>query len=118
MAARQCPNCLTVLPAGEIVSRSNDLVCPGCGKSLEISAVSRNLAAFAGLAAGWLVWKLSSAHFAGGGSALGWVLPIVYGILVFGIVSPIVLILLADLRLKPLQEVRASAEVHAPRASH
>jgi hypothetical protein len=99
-----CPKCQTVVPAGEIVARTNDLVCPGCGEQLEVSGFSRNLAAFAGLAVGALIWKFSAAHYSSSASALGWVLPIVYGYLALSISSPIFLILLGDLELKPYQE--------------
>ena len=104
MAARQCPSCLTMVPAGSIVAYSNDLVCPGCKKPLEISGFSRNIAMFAGLAAGFIVWAAASAHFSNESGALGWVLPIVYSYLALSIVALLALVVLADLRLKSIDE--------------
>lgn len=118
MAARTCPKCQTVIPAGEIVAHTNDLVCPGCGDHLEVSGFSRNLAAFAGLAVGALVWKFSSAYFSSSASSFGWVLPIVFGYLALSISSPIFLILLGDLQLKPYQEVAMPHQSPAPHSTH
>jgi len=99
MAARQCPNCLTMVPAGEIAARSYDLVCPGCQRPLEVSDFSRNLASFGALAAAALVWYFAAARFARDASALGWIMPILYSYLTLSVVAPLLLILLADLRL-------------------
>jgi len=110
LAARQCPNCLSMLPATSIAARSNDLVCPGCQRSLEISDFSRNLASFIGLAAGAAVWCFTARRYSHDASALGWVLPVLYSYLALSIVSPLALIALADLRQK--SEAPASAPVH------
>jgi hypothetical protein len=99
VAARQCPNCLTMVPAAEIAARSYDLTCPGCQRPLEISGISRNLAAFGALAAAALVWGFPRAHFSHHASGLGWIMPILYSYLTFSVVAPLLLILLADLRL-------------------
>ena len=118
MAARQCPNCMTMIPAAKIVAYSNDLVCPGCQKPLEISDFSRNLGAFLALAAGVLVWWIASAHFLNDTSALGWVLPVVYSYFAFSIVAPIAVILLADLRLSSVNEIPVHRDIapgHSPR---
>ncbi len=112
MAARTCPYCLTKISAVTVVTRSYDLVCPGCQRPLEISRISRNIASFAGLAAGAIAWYLSTGA-APSHHALGWVFPIMYAILAFGIVAPLVLLLTADLSLKsePLAvEIHAHAE--------
>jgi hypothetical protein len=118
MAARQCPNCLGMVPAGKVVSYSNDLACPGCQKPLEISDFSRNLAAFVALAAAVLVWWLAAASFSNSTSALGWVLPVVYSYFAFSIVAPIALLLLADLRLKSADATPVHHEVPAPHSPH
>ena len=97
---------------------SNDLVCPGCQKPLEISDFSRNLAAFTALAVGVLVWWLASSLFSGDTSALGWVLPVVYSYFAFSIIAPIALILLADLRLKSADSVHVASELPAPHSPH
>ncbi|MGB0034750.1 MAG: hypothetical protein WBP79_04665 [Candidatus Acidiferrales bacterium] len=118
MAARQCPNCFAVVPAGVVAAHSNDIVCAGCGRPLEISNFSRILAAFAGLAAGAIVWRIASAHLAHDASALGWVLPIVYSYLALSIVAPLVLIVTADLLLKPEDESPISHDAPAASTTH
>ncbi len=50
-----------------------------------------------GLLAAWLVWRVTS----GADGALGAVLPELYAILAFAIVTPLVLMFMADLRLAP-----------------
>jgi hypothetical protein len=110
LAARQCPNCLSMLSASSIAARSNDLVCPGCGRPLEISDFSRNLASFIGLAAAVVVWCFTARRYAHDASALGWVLPVLYSYLALSIVSPLALIALADLQQK--SEAPAPAPVH------
>jgi len=104
VAVRTCPKCLKEVPAGEIVAHTYHLVCPGCKEHLQVSRFSHNLAAFAGLAVGALVWRFSAAYFSSSPNALGWVLPIVIGYLALSISSPIFLILLGDLQWKPYDE--------------
>jgi hypothetical protein len=118
VAARQCPNCLAMVPAGKILAYSNNLVCPSCQKPLEISGFSRNLSMFVALALAALVWSLTSAHFSQDRSALGWVLPVVYSYLALSIVAPVALILLADLRLKSEEAPPVSNEIPAPHSPH
>ena|ERR1700734_2360050 len=114
MSARQCPNCFAVLPAGQIVAYSYDLVCPACQHPLEITGLSRNLSAFAGLLAGALVWWLASAHYSGQSGALGWVLPLLLSCLTFSVVAPLALIFTADLSLKPLDSIVFQYEPSSP----
>jgi hypothetical protein len=113
---RCCPICMAVVPAGKVVAHTNDLVCDGCGKPLEIASGSRDLAVFAGLVAGAVSWWLA-AHSAQSGSVLGWALPVLYSVLVFGAVTPAVLMLSADLRIR---EVSAAAPITAaaPPSAH
>lgn len=118
MAARQCPNCLAMLPAGEITSRSFDLVCPGCQRPLEISDFSRNLAVLIAFAAAALVWVFASARFSGDTSALGWIMPILYGYLTLSILAPLLLILLADLRQRSEAAAPVLHEAPAQQFSH
>ena len=118
MAARQCPNCLSMVPAAEVVARSYDLTCPGCQRPLEISDFSRNLAAFGGLAAAALVWGFAAARFSRDASALGWIMPILYTYLTLSVVAPLLLILLADLRLSSEPPAPVLHEAPAQFSSH
>lgn len=97
MGARCCPRCMAVVPAGHAVAYSNAIECPGCKAQLEVSDGSRHLATLAGLLAGVLVWRMTR----GAGGTLGWVLPMVCSILAYGVVAPLTLAAIADLRLKP-----------------
>jgi len=118
MAARQCPNCLTMVPAAEIAAHSYELICPGCQRPLEISDFSRNLAAFGGLAAAALVWSFSAPRFSGDSSALAWIMPLLYSYLTFSVVAPLLLIFLADLRLSSEATAAVLHEVSAHHSSH
>ena len=118
MAARQCPTCMAIIPAGKIASFSNDLVCTGCGHPLGISAFSRYISAFTGLGVGALVWKIASDHYAGNSGSINWLLPIVYAYLALSVVAPIVLILLADLHLREAETPPAIHEAPAHHPSH
>ena len=64
MAVRTCPNCGAVMPAGSVAVYSYDLVCANCQHPLAISELSRNLAAFAGLAGGAIAWWIVTLRFA------------------------------------------------------
>jgi hypothetical protein len=118
MAARQCPNCLAIVPATKVVAYSNDFVCPTCGRPLAISGFSRNIAAFAGLAAGAFVWRMSTGHYTGDPGAIGWLLPIVFAYLALSVVSPLVLMLAGDLQLKAAEDVPLIHESVAPHPHH
>ena len=111
MAVRVCPHCKTEIPAPEAAARSNDVVCPKCGARLEVASGSRMISAAAGLAAGAIAWRLSS----GGDGYLAAVLPTLYAFLAFGVVSPLVLMLTANLRNAPPAPVPAPA--HEPVAA-
>ncbi len=68
-----------------------------------------------GLLAAWLVWRVTS----GADGALGAVLPELYAILAFAIVTPLVLMFMADLRLAPPPPPPAApADDHAQAGSH
>ena len=73
MAARMCPQCMKPVPA-------------------------KLASAFAGLLAGWLAWRLTR----DGSGLLSDVLPELYAVLAFGIVSCLVLMFTADLQLAPV----------------
>jgi len=97
VAVRVCPHCKTEISAPEAAARSNDIVCPNCGTRLEVAPGARTISTLAGMAAGAVAWKLSI----GGTGDLGGVLPTLYAFLAFGIVSPLVLMLTANLRNAP-----------------
>jgi hypothetical protein len=100
MAARQCPNCGAVMPAGRVAAESYDLVCASCQHPLGISELSRNLAAFAGLAAGAIVWWIVTLKFATEPGALGWVWPVFLAYLATSAVAALTLMLAAGLELR------------------
>jgi hypothetical protein len=108
MAARKCPNCLTRVSAGLAAAFTDGVECPGCQKKLEVSAGSRYLSVCVGLLAALGAWAasrpggLSGVTLPGTRSGeLAFVLPIVYTFLAFSVVASLVLMLIADLRLKP-----------------
>lgn len=75
---------------------------------------------FAGLIAGYGAWYFST-QAAASHQALGWVFPILFAILAFGIVTPVVLMLSADLSLKaelPLPEMSVHADAGHGAAHH
>ncbi len=114
MAARQCPQCGTKIPAGWLAAFSDGLHCPGCDAYLELSLANRYLATTVGLAAaalaGWLAAPAAHGEFP------GWVLPLLLSFLVFSLVSPLVTILVGDLVLKaeeaPAPVVAEAAHSH------
>ncbi|HYL69298.1 MAG TPA: hypothetical protein VEX69_09030 [Candidatus Limnocylindria bacterium] len=118
MAARQCPNCMTMVPAGEIAAHSYDLTCPGCQRPLEISDFSRNLASFGALAVAALVWAFAASRFSADPSALGWIMPLLYGYLALSVAAPLLLISLADLRLSSESPAPVVHEAPAHHSSH
>jgi ABC-type transport system involved in cytochrome c biogenesis permease subunit len=82
---------------------------------LEISRISRNFAALLGFIAGVIAcyWGVSAApeH-----QALGWVFPILYAIIAYGVVSMLVLLATADLSIKSEPhhtETHAHDDAHA-----
>jgi hypothetical protein len=95
---------------GAIAAFSDGVECPGCHARLEVSPASRMLAAWAGLAAGWVAWRVTR----GSGGILGAALPLLYAVLAFGIVSALAVIFSGDLRPAP-EPPPAEA---APAASH
>jgi hypothetical protein len=92
-----CPHCKAEITAANVVAYTNGVDCPKCGTRLEVAPGSREIATVAGLAAGAIAWRLSS----GSTTDLGGVLPTLYAFLAFGIVSPLVLMVTANLRNAP-----------------
>lgn len=110
MASRVCPKCNAHVPAGAVAAFSDNVECPNCHTRLEVNPAGRMLASWAGLAAGYLAWRISR----GGSGPLGASLPLLYSVLAFGFVSALVTMLAGDLLIAPeLPAVEA-----APAASH
>ncbi len=114
MAIRQCPQCLTRVPAGQVVAYSNGVECPGCKIQLEVSVGSRILATTLGLAAAALVWRATRMS----GGMLGWVLPMVYAFFAFSVAAPLFLMATADLRSKPAEPPVEPESMSAARHGH
>jgi hypothetical protein len=98
MATRKCPMCLAVLAAGPTAARPDELVCGNCGQALEVAGLSRQAATWLGLAAAAASVRYS-VH-AMSNNPLGWAIPVVVGVVVFGVVSAITLMGTADLRVR------------------
>ncbi|MFZ3216040.1 MAG: hypothetical protein WA192_08275 [Candidatus Acidiferrales bacterium] len=114
MKARQCPNCGAILLARTVAADSYDLACANCQKLLEISEYSRNMAGFAGIAAGAIAWWIASLRFARQPGALGWILPVFLSYLVASAVAALALMLEAQLQLRPGDSTEATAAVNPP----
>src|SRR5882672_4101099 len=104
-----CPHCKAEITAANVAAYSNGVDCPKCGARLEVASGARTISTLCGLAAGAIIWRLTS----GSSGDLGAVLPTLYAFLSFGIVSPLVLMFTANLRnaaVMPIPEpVHASA---------
>jgi hypothetical protein len=115
MAIRKCPACLTTAPMGAAVAFSDDFVCAGCGQHLEVTEASRVLASAAGIAAGYFALRLAPPIYS---TALGWAVPVLYGLLAYGSVSALILMTTADLRLIPPPPPQAAPEAPAAHGAH
>jgi LSD1 subclass zinc finger protein len=102
---------LTKVPVGPAVAYSDDLICPGCRRPLQISPASRDVAEALGLAAAAITWYAVTRSWLAQ-TVLGWVLPIVFAVLALSVVSTLVLMFSADLRLREVvpQPVEVAAE--------
>ena len=97
MASRVCPQCNATVPAGAVAAFSDGVECPNCHARLEVSPASRMLAAWAGMGAAWVAWRVTR----GGSGILGGALPLLYAVLAFGVVSALGIIFSGDLRPAP-----------------
>jgi hypothetical protein len=107
VAARMCPHCKAEISAANVVAYTNGVDCPKCGMRLEVASGARTIATLCGLAVAAIAWRLAS----GSPGDLGGVLPTLYAFLAFGIVSPLVLMLTANLRNVPA--LPAPEPIHA-----
>jgi len=88
---------MSKVPTGLILSHSYGMECPNCHTRLEVTDGGRYVAAFAGLAANTVVYRFARIST----GLLGWALAIVYAIVAFGVVAPLILILVAGLQVAP-----------------
>ncbi len=117
MAVRKCPQCLAVVPPGHAVSFTDAIICPGCKAPLEVSEGSRRLATIGGLAAAMLAWLRCATP---GQGMVGWALSVLYPLLAFGIVTPLLLMWFADLRNREPETVgdESADAADSPGGSH
>lgn len=108
MAARKCPMCLQAVTPGHVVAFSDGMKCPGCGQQLEVSLGSRYLASLAGIAAGVLAWQRSNPAQ----GEMGFATAVLWAFLAYSAVAPLVLMLIADLRVKEEEAVAEPAAAH------
>jgi hypothetical protein len=97
VAVRICPHCKTEVSAANAAAYSNGIECPKCKARLEVASASRTISSLCGLAAGAIVWHLSS----GASGDLGAVLPTLYAFLAFGVVSALVVMFTGNLSNAP-----------------
>lgn len=103
MAIRKCPQCLHVVSPGAAAAYSDSIECGQCKTPLEVSTVTRMIAIWGGLGAGFTVW-LSARNNVG---TLGWALAVLLPFLAFAAVSAVITMGTADLRKR---EVTATPE--------
>jgi hypothetical protein len=108
MASRICPKCNAPVSAAAVAALSDGIECPGCKTRLEVSPPGRMIGAWAGMAAALLAWVVSR----GGSGPLGASVPLLYGVLAFGVVSALVTMLMGDLRIAPELPPPAPAPAH------
>jgi len=97
VAVRICPHCKTEVSAANAAAYSNGIECPKCKARLEVAPGSRTISSLCGLAAGAIVWHLSS----GASGDLGAVLPTLYAFLAFGVLSALVVMFTGNLSNAP-----------------
>jgi uncharacterized paraquat-inducible protein A len=95
MAIRICPHCGKTVPAALIAALSDDLECPHCQTRLAVSNGSRMFSSTVGLVVAGLVYWLTRNST----NMLGFALPVLFAVLAFGVVSAVVLIFTAALRI-------------------
>jgi hypothetical protein len=114
VASRVCPKCNASISAGVIAAFSDCIECPSCHTRLEVNSAGRMLAAWAGMAAAWIAWRVTR----GGPGILGGAEPLLFAVLAFGAVSALVVMFTGDLRpaleLPPVEAAPAAG--HGPAA--
>jgi hypothetical protein len=119
MSVRKCPNCGAAISAGSVLANSDELHCPQCGRELEIAPSGILIASFVGLAGAGIAWRIASQSAATSEGALPWVMPVVWAVIAFGVVAPLVLMFSAQLQLRAEEPAAAPAHgTHADATSH
>ena len=103
MAARVCPHCNTKLTGTQVVAYSDGMECPHCHTILEVSDGSRYIATTLGFIASVCVYRfeVGTGGPGAGNELFGWLLPMVYAYLTLSVISPLVLMSIADLQKAP-----------------
>jgi len=114
MAIRKCPACLTTASMGAVAAHSYDFVCAGCSQHLQAAEASRVLASTVGIAAGYFALGAAPPPH----STLGWAMPVLFGLLAYGCVSALVLMVTADLQLIPAPAQPAASAEPAAHGGH
>jgi len=109
MGNQACPLCFAKVPRTVILAKSLEVNCLACHAELEVSRGSRVLASFVGVLAGFAAVQLSR-HASG---TAQWTLPTVAAFLTFGICSAAVLLVFADLVVRPKISPTAFPHIHA-----
>jgi hypothetical protein len=112
--ASKCPQCMSKVPTGLILSHSYGMECPNCHARLAVTDGGRYVAAFAGLAAATVVYRFARIST----GLLAWALAIVYAIIAFGVVSPLILMLVSGLQAAPPEPEPIAHGASAAAASH
>ena len=94
MAIRKCPQCLHVVSPGVAAAYSDSIECAQCKTPLEVATVTRMIAIWAGLGAGFTTW-LSVRSSVG---TLSWAMAVLCPFLAFAAVSAFITMTTADLR--------------------
>ena len=93
MRYRSCPLCFTRISRLQVLSHSNEVVCPACHATLELSRSNRVLGSLVGILAALLAF-----HYLYTSSPLtNWTLPMLAAILAFCFASALTLFLASDL---------------------
>lgn len=108
MANRACPQCGTAVPVTKLLAYSDGFECSNCHTRLDTRTGGRTVAMWVGLAAGLLAWRITR-DLNGPATA---VLPELYGVLVFGIVSPLVLAFTGSVEVAPAVPVVQASAAH------
>jgi len=87
---------------------SDGMECPHCQTRLQVASGSRMVATVAGLVAAYLAWWFTRDST----NILGFALPVLFAILAFGVVSPLVLAFTAGLRIAPPPQVFEPVTAH------